>query len=373
MSQTCLPYVLMCNVIFCLASSALGAEVVLPEGSAPPPIVSRHFPDRVHEFVWRNWNAVAPATLAKILGASADEVTELATSMGLPAEPTIPPQMKTRGYSTLIRRNWHLLPYEQLLDLVDMTPERLAFTLREDDFLWVKLGQLKPQCEPLRYQAPDEAARQRAAEIRRVVETDFGAALRLPAEPRFDFVRQLSSPLPAHAPPERTADQPVSLRFVYSYLAVYGDPLSDPSVDPYPDGFLERLSAVGVNGVWLHVVLRDLAPGGTAFPEFGAGHEQRLANLRVLVQRAKKHGVGVYLYMNEPRNACLLLREPPGHGRCARGGVHGTLHFTSGRAPMDGGRADVRISAGARPGRRLCHHGVRESDKLRIARRLGFV
>ena len=58
---------------------------------------------------------------------------------------------------------------------------------------------------------------------------------------------------------------------------------------------------MGVNGVWLHVVLRDLAPGGTAFPEFGADHERRLANLRALVERAKKYGIGVYLYMNEPR------------------------------------------------------------------------
>ena len=53
--------------------------------------------------------------------------------------------------------------------------------------------------------------------------------------------------------------------------------------------------------MWLHAVLRDLAPGGTAFPEFGAGHEQRLASLRALVERAKKYGIGVYLYMNEPR------------------------------------------------------------------------
>jgi hypothetical protein len=82
---------------------------------------------------------------------------------------------------------------------------------------------------------------------------------------------------------------------------VYGDPLSNPKLDPYPDGFLERLSAVGVNGVWLHAVLRDLAPGGAAFGEFGSGHEQRLASLRALVQKAKRHGVGVYLYMNEPR------------------------------------------------------------------------
>jgi hypothetical protein len=151
--------------------------------------VSRHFPDRLHEFVWRNWNAVEPAKLAKILGTSADNVNAVAESMGLPPAATIPPEMKTRGYVTLIRRNWHLLPYEQLLELLEMTPEQLAFTLREDDFLWHKLGLLKPKCEPLRYHPPDEAAGRRAAEIRRVVEAEFGEEIRRPAEPRFDFVR----------------------------------------------------------------------------------------------------------------------------------------------------------------------------------------
>lgn len=283
------------------ASGGRCADEVLPEGSAPPPIVCPYFPDRVHEFIWRNWSVVEPAKLATILGASVEDVTAVAVSMGLPAEVTVPPQMTTRGYVSLIRRNWHLLPYEQLLQLIDMTPQRLAFALREDDFLWIKLGQLKPKCPPLHYQAPDEAAQRRAAEIRRSVEQEFGAALRRPAEPRFDFVRQLSTPLPEAAVARDEQQRPVALRFVYSYLAVYGDPLSNPALDPYPDGFLQRLAAVGVNGVWLHVVLRDLAPGGTTFPEFGADCEQRLANLRVLVERAKKYGVGVYLYMNEPR------------------------------------------------------------------------
>jgi len=289
----------------CLAVSACctfaAAEAVLPEGSAPTPVVTRHFPDRVHEFVWRNWNAVEPAKLAKILGTSVENVQALAVSMGLPPTTSVPPEMKSRGYVTLLRRNWHLLPYEQMLELVEMTPERLAFSLREDDFLWHKLGQLKPKCEPLRYQAPDDAAKRRAAEIRRAVAQDFGEAVGGPAEPRFEFVRKLSTPLPASQKPKPAEARPVSLRFVYSYLAVYGDPLLNPNLDPYPDGFLERLSAVGVNGVWLHVVLRDLAPGGEAFPEFGVDHKQRLASLRVLVERAKKHGVGVYLYMNEPR------------------------------------------------------------------------
>ncbi len=283
------------------ADSSPAADAVLPQGNAPPAIVSGHFPDRVHEFVWRNWNAVKPARLAKILGASVEQVTALAVSMGLPPEATVPPEQLQRGYITLIRRNWHLLPYEQLLELVEMTPAQLAFALREDDFLYIKLGSLKPKCEPLQYHPPDEAARQRAAEIRGVVAENFGDELKQPAEPRFDFVRQLSSPLPLHPPIEAETDPPVSLRFVYSYLAVYGDPLANPKLDPYPDGFLQRLSAVGVNGVWLHTVLRDLAPGGTAFPEFGVDHEKRLANLRTLVQRAKKYGIGIYLYMNEPR------------------------------------------------------------------------
>ncbi|MBI5817564.1 MAG: hypothetical protein HZA88_01110 [Verrucomicrobia bacterium] len=290
-----------CTACFFWPGDSFAGEAVLPQGKDQAAIESSYFPDRVHEFVWRNWNAVAPAKLAKLLGASVQDIIAMAESMGLPPVDTIPPEMRTRGYITLIRRNWHLLPYEQLLELLEMTPERLAFMLREEDFLWIKLGSLKPKCEPLRYRAPDEAARRRAAEIRLVVEKDFGKEICSPGEPRFAFVRQLSKPLGVFSPPKPCEHPPVSLRFVYSYLAVYGDPLLNPKLDPYPDGFLERLASVGVNGVWLHVVLRDLAPGGSAFPEFGIGHKQRLANLRALVQRAKRYGVGVYLYMNEPR------------------------------------------------------------------------
>jgi len=290
----------LCGLLSCGFGHRVAAETILPKGSAPPPIVSRYFPDRVHAFVWRNWNAVEPAKLAQILGTSVDNVCALAASMGLPPAAAVPPEMKTRGYITLIRRNWHLLPYDQLLELLDMTPARLAFTLREDDFLWVKLGRLKPKCEPLRYHPPDESARRRAAEIRRVVEEDFGDEVHYAGEPRFDFVRQLSAPLPSFSPAKLEDDSP-HLRLVYSYVAVYGDPLLNPQLNPYPDGLLERLRAVGVNAVWLHAVLRDLAPGGTAFPEFGAGHQRRLANLHALVERAKRYGIRVYLYLNEPR------------------------------------------------------------------------
>lgn len=299
-----MPSVLSCVVLVGLvvsfaACACAAEETELPMGSAPSPVVIGHFPDRVHEFVWRNWGAIEPARLAKVLGASVEEVAAMAGSMGLPPDPEVQPEMRQRGYVTLIRRNWHLLPYDQLLELLDMTPEGLSVMLREEDFLWIKLGRLKPACEPLRYAPPSEAAQKRAAEIRQVVEMDFPDGLDVPSEPRFDFVRQLSEPLPSFTPPALTGHD--SLRIVYSYVAVYGDPLARPELNPYPDGLLQRLANVGVNGVWLQALLRDLAPGGEAFPEFGAGHEERLVNLRALVARAEKLGVRVYLYINEPR------------------------------------------------------------------------
>ena len=63
---------------------------------------------------------------------------------------------KTRGYLTLIRNNWHLLNYEQLLELLDWTPEKMAYTLKEEDFFWHKLGNLKPACPELRMTPLDD-------------------------------------------------------------------------------------------------------------------------------------------------------------------------------------------------------------------------
>ncbi len=285
----------------CLAAALVTAEPVLPTGSAPAPVATSHFPDRIHAFVWRNWNAVEPARLAQVLATSVNNVTAMAESMGLPPALPIPPEQKLRGYITLLRRNWHLLPYDQLLVLLDMTPEQLAYALREDDFLSVKLGSLKPRCEPLGYRVPDAATRQRAAAIKALVQREFGDEIRQPPEPRFAFVRKLSEPRAAETFAGHRQPSPFTLRYIYSYFALYGDPLLHPELDPYPDGLLQRLADVGIDGVWLHVVLRNLAPGGEAFPEFGAEHRTRLENLRKLAARAKRHGIGIYLYLNEPR------------------------------------------------------------------------
>jgi len=288
--------VLALCLLVVLPVSALEAAD-LPAGSAPAALPTPHFPDRLHAFVWRNWNVVPAARLARVLRTTEANVRTIAQSMDLPAEETVTQRFLDRSYVTLIRRNWHLLPYDQLLELLDWPPERLADVLREDDFLFVKLGTLKPRCDRLSYVPPSEAVRRREAEIKRLVEEEFGRAMKTPAEPRFAFLdgfhKAGGAPATQPAPDEH-------LRFIYSYCAVYGDPLSNPSLDPYPDGLLEQLAACGVNGVWLHAVLRDLAPS-SRFPEFGAGHERRLENLRALVGRARRFGIRIYLYLNEPR------------------------------------------------------------------------
>jgi hypothetical protein len=161
---------------------------------------------------------------------------------------------------------------------------------------------VKPKCEPLQFTKPDEATKRRAAEIKEIVAKEFGDEIRRPGEPRFQFIEKFNAVDAKLAAATPTVEEGLaSPRFIYSYCAVYGDCLLNSEADPFPDGLLQRLSSYGINGVWLHVVLRDLAPGGKDFPEFGEGCEKRMATLRNLVNRAKKFGIGIYLYMNEPR------------------------------------------------------------------------
>ena len=106
----------------------------LPKGSAPKPVPLPHFPDRLHAFVWRNWQLVPARRMGEVVGASAGDIVRLGRSMGLTGPPRITVEQQRRSALTVIRRNWHLLPYEQLLQLLGWTAEQMAFTLREDDF-----------------------------------------------------------------------------------------------------------------------------------------------------------------------------------------------------------------------------------------------
>jgi hypothetical protein len=270
-------------------------------GLETAPLTVGHFPSTAHAVVWRNWTLVSPATLADVLGCSESEVTSVAVAMGLPAAPSVSPEWARRGYITVLRRNWHLLPYEQLLPLLGMSQQQLAFSLREDDFLFIKLGNRKPRCPRVTMPPRSEEVRTAEGRIRDLVKAHFGPDELAAGEEPFSFIQELSE-VPPHGRGAPAADwRKAPPRIIYSYFASFGDPLADGAPDPFPDGLLARLAAEGVNGVWLHAVLQQLAPGGPDFPEFGAGSEQRLANLKKLVDRAARQGIAIYLYLNEPR------------------------------------------------------------------------
>lgn len=372
-----------------------------------PALVEDHFPSRLHLFVWRNWELANLNRMAQVVKGSSREIEAMGRSMGLPPKPQLSGDYLKRIYITVIRQNWHVLPEAQIRELLGWDREKFEFTLKEDDFLDVKLGRVKPACELLRYQPPTADQRRRASEIRTKVERWFGREINSPAQPRFAFVDELSAlepPMPAvrapalnpgeidlrhgwtysvkgggaalaaaverfrayastsgassaqskrfdlhvsntgdlqpgdfrinaepdriqiTAPTERAAIRalyhlrgemdrrhaPVvtegeavsretwTPRFLYSYFALYGDPLIEGEAAGLPDGYLDRAAANGIEGVWVQGVLNTLAPS-KAFPEFGKGWELRLKNLRALVTRAEKFGLRVFLYLNEPR------------------------------------------------------------------------
>ena len=328
-------------------ADAAAYDEELPVGSAPRPVACEHFPDRLHAVIWRNWQLVRPSILARVLGTSEDRIESLAASMGLPPAGNVPPGLAHRAYITVLRRNWHLLPYEQLLPLVGMSRAELAYSLREDDFLFIKLGNLKPQCSPVRYTEPDPAARARADEIKAVVETRFGDAIRRGGEPRYAFVDRIAQVPEGYRPPPRSdSDGP---RYLYSYFGSYGDPLADGAPDSYPDGLLARLSQCGVNGVWLHVVLRQLAPGGMVFPEFGSGCERRLANLRKLVEpRPSLWHRHLSLHERAAGHARAVLHRPHRDGWRARRRPQGTVHQQPSGSRLDEPRAGPCFSGSSR-------------------------
>ena len=267
----------------------------LPSGSAPKALKFPHFPTRMQAFVWRNWSLVSLARMALVLKCSEKQVLKLGVQMGLKPDEKQCHIWNKRGYITIIRRNWHLLPYEQILELLDWSAEEMAFVLKEDDFLYLKLGAHKPQAEPVVYVKLNKQQIKATEKLRNIIQKHFDTnddSGEFPFEflNKYDYKNNI----------ERN-DSVFGMKMAYSYSAVYGDPLLDSNNTPYPEKLLKQYAENGINAVWLQGTLYTLVPwlGET---KYSANWELRLENLRKLTACAAKYGIKVYLYMNEPRN-----------------------------------------------------------------------
>lgn len=253
-----------------------------------------HFPSRFHATVFRLWETVAAERIAYALELPLSEIMQAAQDMGLP-EQKYTERWATRGYITTIRNAWHLLPYDQLLRVLDWDEDQLATILKEDDFLDVKLGWFKPDCDPVKPEVLNAAQKEQLALIKKTVEEHFSGFFdgAIP----FDFFKDGEQK-------KIEGKQGEDLRLIYSYCGLYANVLEkDPAIS-YPDELLSMYQEMGVNAIWLPIALYQIVPFSFD-PSYSVGWEARQERLRSLIKRAGDYNIKVYLYMNEPR--CMPL------------------------------------------------------------------
>ena len=245
-------------------------------------------PTKWQTVLLRNYGLIEPKKLAEVLKTDETTIEREAKRLGL-EKIAYDERWLRCGYITIVRNNWHLLPYSQLMQLLDVSEETLDYNLREDDFLSYKLGDFKPYCEEVLYKPLNERQLIETEEIAKIVRENFIENYVVP----FAFGYEKETPCLTK---DKNAD---FAKIVYAYSAMYGDTfLNDGEI--VPELLLKKLSQTGVNGIWFQGVLSKLSP----YPFVDGvsdSYEKRRKNLRKLIQKCAKYGIKVYLYFNEPR------------------------------------------------------------------------
>ena len=259
-----------------------------------PPIEQKtpernNFPTRWQTVIFRNYRMVSNKNIAAVLGCSEADVEREALRMGL-CKGDCDPDWLERGYITVIRNNWYTLPYDQLMTLTGMPEDKFDFAINQEDFLWVKLGRTKPECEPVSY-APltdkDIAQTEKIAKLVRDFDTSKRKA--------FDFFTDT-----ADCPPKYVANSDNGTRIVHGFLTTCGDAFIEDSRKQMPDVLLDCYARQSVNVLFVHGVLSTLSPYRFD-PELSRDYKIRRENLQSLIDRAALRGIKIYLYFNEPR------------------------------------------------------------------------
>ncbi len=131
-----------------------------------------HFPTKMQTFIFRNWDIVPKERIASCLGCTVQDVEKQAYKMGLQPQGDVSKWL-TRGYISIIKTNWALLPYHQLLSLLGWSEERLGMVLKDEDFLKFKLGDIKPYCDEILYRELTDTEEAITAEIKKIIEECF--------------------------------------------------------------------------------------------------------------------------------------------------------------------------------------------------------
>lgn len=259
-----------------------------------------NFPTKWQAVIFRNYGMLTNERIGKVLRCDAETVEREAIRLGIGNTP-FSALWETKGYITIYRNNWFLLPTEQLVELLGISREKYEFNLKEEDFLGIKLGEFKPECEPVYYSPLTE---------KEIAETEIIRKKLLP----FDLV---PSSMPFDFSFDKTSAKAKTKKndsniFAHGYLTPCGDVFEVDSREYLPDSLLEKYRDAGTKGLWLHGVLSKLSYYPFD-PTLSEGYEKRRERFKDLIERAAAYGIKIYMYFNEPRSVTKEIAEKYPH------------------------------------------------------------
>ncbi len=251
-----------------------------------PALNFSHFPTTYQAFIFRACEYVSVEKIAKVLKTTEENIRISMSQMGLcDCEPG--DIWLKKGYITIIRRMWHILPYSQLLELLEIDSEGLAVILKEEDFLDVKLGD-KPYCDEVVWRELDDEELKQTKKIKEIM-----AELDLSGKAPFDFCYNV--------PQIKFSGKEIfESRIIYAHSGLYQHAFDVESEEFCSDEQLAAYQKLGINGIWTQGVLSQLAYFPFE-PKLSLGFEKRINYMRKFTERLDKFGIKLYLYINEPR------------------------------------------------------------------------
>ncbi len=240
--------------------------------------------------------------IAAALDCSSATVHILARSMALEPQ-LLRKEYRPRLRFKVLRRNWDFVPYSQLTMLLGMTVPEIQALLSADAFYISDLGS-KPKCPRVQIEKPPGSG----------VITHFRVSMTADLEEeRFHFIKLLDQPVPESPQTRGAGKMALQPRIAFPYYAKFGNVLGNADFkSAYPAALLENMARMGLSAIWLGAAYQHFIRT-PMFPEFGRGSAVQLAHLNWLISAAKKHGLGVYLYLNEPRGMpASFFKKYPG-------------------------------------------------------------
>ena len=252
-----------------------------------PPVNNICFPTVHQEFIFRASEFVSFEKMAALLKTDPEKVKECARQMGIYRAEESDVWLR-KGYISVIRAMWHVLPYDQLAELLETDPETLAVTLREEDFLDVKLSD-KPDCPRVEFAELTESELAETGLIKEAMDSLSEDGVK-----PFDF-------RPVVPDTSFGGRELFGVRMIYLFSGLYQSSFDVASESFCSDEMLESYRRSGINGIWTQGILYRMTRFPFA-PELSSGWEKRLENLKRFTERLKKFGIKLYLYLNEPRS-----------------------------------------------------------------------